>query len=137
MYWEIPRGNSILTSDHVDEKKHYKKSDFVLVKSIVPFYGQVDKALRSISHWLVSLLAPIFARWWIQSRSTRMSLLLITLHRQFLILHFFDATSVSRERQEGVMFAMRIFLMFCFKRFCEWWVGRLLWAREYSLGLNI
>ena len=42
---------------------HYKKSDFVLVKSLVSFYGQVNKALRSISHWLVSLLALIFFRW--------------------------------------------------------------------------
>ena len=29
------------------------------MKSLVPFHGQVDKALRSISHWLVSLLAPL------------------------------------------------------------------------------
>ena len=42
---------------------HYKKSDFVLVKSLVSFYGQVNKALRSISHWLVGLLALIFSRW--------------------------------------------------------------------------
>ena len=42
---------------------HYKKSDFVLVKSLVSFHGQVNKALRSISHWLVSLLALIFSRW--------------------------------------------------------------------------
>ena len=42
---------------------HYKKSDFVLAKSLVPFHRQVNKVLRSISHWLVSLLAPIFARW--------------------------------------------------------------------------
>ena len=45
------------------EKKHYKKNDFILVKSLAPFHGQVDKALRSISHWLLSLLAPIFTRW--------------------------------------------------------------------------
>ena len=30
------------------------------MKSLVPFYGQVNKALRSISHWLVSLLVSIF-----------------------------------------------------------------------------
>ena len=45
------------------EKKHYKKSDSVLLKSFAPFRRQVNKALRSISLWLVSLLAPIFARW--------------------------------------------------------------------------
>ena len=50
------------TNGHVVEK-HYKKSDFLLVKSLVPFHGEVNKALRSISCWLVSLLAPIFARW--------------------------------------------------------------------------
>ena len=44
-------------------KKHYKKSEFVLSKSLALFYGQIDKALKSISHWLVSLLAPILARW--------------------------------------------------------------------------
>ena len=44
------------TSGHMAEKKHYKKSDFVLVESLVLFYGQVNKALISISHWLVSLL---------------------------------------------------------------------------------
>ena len=49
------------TSGHVVEK-HYKKNDFVLVKSLVPIHGQVKKALRSISHWLVSLLAPKLAR---------------------------------------------------------------------------
>ena len=47
------------TSGHV-VVKHYKKSDFVLVKTLVPFHGQVNKALRSISYWLVSLLAPLF-----------------------------------------------------------------------------
>ena len=36
---------------------HNKKSDFVLMKSLVSFYGQVNKALRSISYMLVSLLA--------------------------------------------------------------------------------
>ena len=36
---------------------HNKKSDSVLMKSLVSFYGQVNKALRSISHMLVSLLA--------------------------------------------------------------------------------
>ena len=35
---------------------HYNKSDFALVKSLVPFHGQVNKALRSISHWLVILV---------------------------------------------------------------------------------
>ena len=44
---------------------HNKKSDFVLMKSLVLFYGQVKKALRSISHMLVSLIALIFSRYWI------------------------------------------------------------------------
>ena len=35
------------------------------MKSLAPFHGQVNKALRSISHWLVSLLVPIFIRLWI------------------------------------------------------------------------
>ena len=56
---EIPRGNSILTNSHMTKK--YKKSNFALVKSLVLFYGQVSKALRSISHWLVSLLVAVFA----------------------------------------------------------------------------
>ena len=38
-------------------KDHNKKNDFVLMKSLVLFYGQVSKALRSISHMLVSFLA--------------------------------------------------------------------------------
>ena len=33
---------------HTTTNDHYKKSDFVLVKSLVSFYGQVNKALRSI-----------------------------------------------------------------------------------------
>ena len=41
---------------------HNKNSDFVLIKSLVPFYGQVNKALGSISHMLVSFLAFIFSR---------------------------------------------------------------------------
>ena len=47
-------------STYEAEKKHYKKNDFVLVKSLVPFHGQVHKALRSISHWLVSLLVVMY-----------------------------------------------------------------------------
>ena len=58
---EILRGNSYWKF-HTTTNDHYKKSDSVLVKSLVPFHGQVNKALRSISHWLVSLLAPIFGR---------------------------------------------------------------------------
>ena len=34
-----------------------KKSDSLLMKSLVLFYGQVNKALRIISHILVSFLA--------------------------------------------------------------------------------
>ena len=37
--------------------KHYKESNFVLMKSFASLYGQVNKALRCISHRLVSLLA--------------------------------------------------------------------------------
>ena len=37
-----------------------KKNDFVLMKSLVSFYGQVNKALRSISYLLVSLLALFY-----------------------------------------------------------------------------
>ena len=48
---------------HTTTSGHYKKSNFVLAKSLVLLHGQVSKTLRSISHWLVSLLAPIFARW--------------------------------------------------------------------------
>ena len=29
-----------------EKKKHYKKSDFVLVKSLVPFQGQVNKVFE-------------------------------------------------------------------------------------------
>ena len=50
------------TIGHVVEE-HYKKNDFVLAKSLVSSHVQVNKDLRSISHWLVRLLAPIFARW--------------------------------------------------------------------------
>ena len=58
----IKQGKS-LGKFYTTTNDHYKKSDFVLVKSLVSFYGQVNKALRSISHWLVSLLALIFCRW--------------------------------------------------------------------------
>ena len=58
----IKQGKS-LRKFHTTTSDHYKKSDFVLVKSLVSFYGQVNKALRSISHWLVSLPALIFFRW--------------------------------------------------------------------------
>ena len=60
----IKQGNSL--GKFYDQ---YKKGDLVLVKSLVSFYGQVNKALRSISHWLVSLLALIFFRWRIVYRS--------------------------------------------------------------------
>ena len=76
-------GNSIGLPGSRGWKKHYRKSDFVLVKSLVPFHGQVNKALRSISHWLVSRLAPTFIRWWIQPWPTRMLLLPISLHRSW------------------------------------------------------
>ena len=45
---------------HTTTNDHYKKSDFVLVKSLVAFYGQVSKALRTISYWLVSLLVCFY-----------------------------------------------------------------------------
>ena len=48
---------------HTNTNDHYKKCGFVLVKSLISIYGQVNKALRSISHWLVNLLALIFFRW--------------------------------------------------------------------------
>ena len=51
----IKKGNST-GKFHMTTNDHYKKSNFVLVKSLVSFYGQINKALRSISHWLVSLL---------------------------------------------------------------------------------
>ena len=50
----IKQGKS-LGKIHMATNDHYKKSDFVLVKSLVSFYGQVNKALRSIFHWLMSL----------------------------------------------------------------------------------
>ena len=44
----------------------------MLIKSLGPFYGQVSKALRIISHWLVSLLVTTkFARWLVQHWSTK------------------------------------------------------------------
>ena len=43
----IKQGKS-LGKFHTTTNDHYKKSDFVLVKSLVSFYGQVNKALRSI-----------------------------------------------------------------------------------------
>ena len=51
----IKQGTS-LGKFHMKTNDRYKKSDFVLLKSLVPFYGQVSKALKTISHWLVSLL---------------------------------------------------------------------------------
>ena len=39
--------------------KHYKWSDFVLMKSFASYYGQINKALRCISHRLVNLLATL------------------------------------------------------------------------------
>ena len=45
----IKKGNSY-RKFHITANDHYKKSDFVLMKSLVPFYEQVNKALRSISH---------------------------------------------------------------------------------------
>ena len=60
----IKQGNSL--GKFYDQ---YKKGDLVLVKSLVSFYGQVNKALRSISHWLVSLLALIYFGWRIVYRS--------------------------------------------------------------------
>ena len=50
---------------HTTTNDHYKRSDFVLKKSFVSFHGQFSKTFSSIFHWLVSLQAPIFARWWI------------------------------------------------------------------------
>ena len=41
-------------------KNHYKKNTSVLLKSLAPFHGQVNKASRSISHWLVSLLVVMY-----------------------------------------------------------------------------
>ena len=58
----IIKQENFLGKFHMTTNDHYKKSDFVLVKSLVSFYGQVNKALRSISHWLVSLLALLFFR---------------------------------------------------------------------------
>ena len=43
--------------------KHYKQSDFELMKSLALFYGHVNKALRIIFYWLVSLLVTKFVRW--------------------------------------------------------------------------
>ena len=48
-----------MTKHNSHMTKHCEQSDSVLTKSLVPFHGQVDKALKSISHWLVSLLAPL------------------------------------------------------------------------------
>ena len=58
----IKQGKS-LGKFHTTTNDHYKKSDFVLLKSLVSFCRQVNKALRSIRYWLVSLLVPIFSRW--------------------------------------------------------------------------
>ena len=41
----IKQGKSI-GKFHKTTNDHYKKSDFLLVKSLVSFYGQVNKALR-------------------------------------------------------------------------------------------
>ena len=58
----IKQGKS-LGKFHATINDHHKKSDSVLVKSLVLFYGQVNKASRSIFYWLVSLLALMFSRW--------------------------------------------------------------------------
>ena len=65
---------------------HYKKSDFVLLKSLVPFYGQVNKALRSIFHWLVSLLV----------------FLLLGMHKQtvFKLLYYVLYITVNRKNEQ-------------------------------------
>ena len=57
----IKQGN-YLGKFYTTANDHYKKNDFVLVKSHTSFYGQVNKAFRSIFHWLVSLLALICFR---------------------------------------------------------------------------
>ena len=57
----IKQGNS-LGKFHMTTNDHYKKSDFANTKSLVPFYGQVNKALTSVFYWLLSLLAIIFSR---------------------------------------------------------------------------
>ena len=51
----IKQGNSIVKF-YTTINDHYEKSNLILVKSLVLFYRQVNKALRSISHWLVSQL---------------------------------------------------------------------------------
>ena len=51
--------------------KHYKQSDFVLMKSFASFYGQVNKALRRIFHRLVNLLATLLYTSSIYSISNR------------------------------------------------------------------
>ena len=58
----IKQGHS-LGKSHTTTNDHYIKSDFVLVKSHNSFYGQINKDLKSIFHWLVTLLALIFFRW--------------------------------------------------------------------------
>ena len=47
----IKQGKS-LGKFHTTTNDHYKKSDFVLLKSLVLFYRQVNKALRSSSNIL-------------------------------------------------------------------------------------
>ena len=81
----IKQGNS-LWKFHMTTNDHYKKSDFVLLKSLVPFYGQVNKALRSIFHWLVSLLV----------------FLLLGMHKQtvFKLLYYVLYITVNRKNEQ-------------------------------------
>ena len=76
------QGNS-LRKFHTTTNDHYKKSDFVLLKSLVPFYRKVNKALRSISHWLVSLLV-----------------LLSGMHRQTASKLLYDALCFNINKKE-------------------------------------
>ena len=80
-------------------KKHYKKSDFVLVKSLIPCHGQVTKASRSISHWLVSLLAS-HIRQMVNS----------TLILKDVTPTHFSTQAMERNGKKDAVFARRIFL---------------------------
>ena len=76
-------------------KKHYKKSDFVLVKSLVPCHGQV-----TISHWLVSLVAP-HIRQVVNS----------TLILKDVTPTNFSTQAMERNGEKDAVFARRIFFV--------------------------
>ena len=62
---------------------HYRKSNFVLLKSLVSFYGQVNKALRSIFHWPVSLLV----------------FFLLGMHKQTVFKLLYDVLYITMNRK--------------------------------------